>query len=239
MPRPSASSKFRVTWLAGVMVLLWVMALGPLAGTLGAQELEGTVRMMLKGGKRESRSARSDEAVVVFVPDSGAKNQARPGAAGKALKLTMRNKAFLPRVLNVPVGTEISFPNEDPILHNVFSVSGENRFDLGLYGKGKSDRVRFDHAGTVRVYCNVHPEMVAWINVLPSPFFVVPERDGTFRLTGLPAGGGTLMVWHPRTEPLEISVTKKGQKLELAPEIVRPRIPNHKNKQGKPYRKRY
>ena len=79
------------------------------------------------------------------------------------------DKAFSPHVLVVPVGSTVSFPNHDPFNHNVFSLSEENPFDLGLYGRGETRSVRFTRPGIVRVYCNVHAQMSALVVVRDSP----------------------------------------------------------------------
>ena len=86
--------------------------------------------------------------------------------------MTMKGKAFLPRVTVVPVGSTVDFPNEDPIFHNVFSVSGENRFDLDLYKRPKSGSWTFQAPGLVRVYCNIHPQMSGVVLVRDNAYFV-------------------------------------------------------------------
>ncbi len=98
--------------------------------------------------------------------------------------MTMRGKAFTPHVLAVPVGSTVDFPNDDPILHNVFSVSGENRFDLQLYKRPKSGSWTFQKPGVVRVYCNIHPQMSAIVLVTDSPHVAKTAADGSFRRKG-------------------------------------------------------
>ena len=143
-------------------------------------------------------------------------------------------------MLAVPKGSTIRFPNEDPILHNVFSVSGENRFDLGLYRKGDEGKEHtFEAPGVTQIFCNVHHDMAAYVMVLDTPFFTSPERDGDFVLADLPAGRGTLHVWHERTElhTSEIELPLAGP-LEIELIITRERVPKHRNKFGKPYPRR-
>ena len=148
-------------------------------------------------------------------------------------------KELTPRTLTIPVGSTVRFPNRDTILHNVFSVSGKNRFDLGLYRRGAGKSTTFDHPGVVRVFCNVHHSMVAYLVVVETPFTTSPEPDGRFRLDGLPAGPGTLTVWHERAKIFNQELTLPlSEPLEIRLEVSRPRVPRHTNKFGKPYTRR-
>ena len=85
------------------------------------------------------------------------------------------------------------FPNQDPILHNAFSTSKDNAFDVGLYGQGDAQAVTFSKVGYVRVYCNVHHSMIGHILVLDTPYFVRPDSKRNFRLADVPAGEGDLV----------------------------------------------
>ena len=89
-------------------------------------------------------------------------------------EITTADKAFSPHVLVIPVGSTVSFPNHDPFNHNVFSLSDEQPFDLGLFGRGETRSVRFQRPGVIRVYCNVHAQMSALIVVRDGPYFAQP-----------------------------------------------------------------
>jgi len=106
-------------------------------------------------------------------------------------------------VLVIPLGATVTFPNNDPFNHNVFSASDSESFDLGLYGRGEAKSRTFAHAGLVRVFCNVHPRMVAYVHVMASRFFTQPAGDGSFTLAGVPSGRYRLHVWHERS-PVEV-----------------------------------
>jgi hypothetical protein len=139
-------------------------------------------------------------------------------------------------VLAVPVGSTVTFPNDDPILHNVFSVSGANRFAHGLYRKGPGKSWTFKSPGPVRVFCNVHHSMVSYIYVSDSPYYASPSADGSFAIANVPDGAGTLEVWHEQTDGLTRPVAAKERgPLGLQVEITKPRIPSHMNKTGQPY----
>jgi plastocyanin len=110
--------------------------------------------------------------------------------------LDQRNETFVPHVLAVMVGTIVDFPNSDLIYHNVFSLSRTKRFDLGRYAAGKSKSVRMDRTGVVRVFCDIHSHMNAFILVFNHPFFNVTDADGRFELPALPAGTYTVVGWY-------------------------------------------
>ena len=122
---------------------------------------------------------------------------AAPRAGVATPQLGQRGQAFEPRVVVVPVGGTVEFPNFDPIFHNVFSVSPARRFDLGKYPRGASRSVRFPKAGVVNVYCDIHSDMSAFIVVVPTAAWTRPDRDGGYTLEGLPAGRYQLRWWHP------------------------------------------
>ena len=94
--------------------------------------------------------------------------------------VTMKSKAFEPRVSVVGVGASVEFPNQDSIFHNVFSVSGDNRFDLELYKKPKSASKVFEHPGIVRIYCNIHPQMSGFVLVRDNPYWTKVAADGSY-----------------------------------------------------------
>jgi plastocyanin len=116
---------------------------------------------------------------------------------GTAARATMsqRNEAFVPHVLAVRVGTVIDFPNDDNIYHNVFSLSKTKRFDLGRYPKGQSKSIRVDDPGIVRVFCEIHSHMNAFILVFAHRFFDVTDEQGRYRLDQVPPGTYTLVAW--------------------------------------------
>ena len=91
--------------------------------------------------------------------------------------MDQRNMKFVPRVLAVLVGKSVHFPNNDNTWHNVFSTSEAKKFDLGLYPSGESRSVTFDKPGVVRILCNVHPHMEAYVVVKEHPYFDVPDHN--------------------------------------------------------------
>jgi plastocyanin len=114
---------------------------------------------------------------------------------GRAV-LDQRNETFVPHVLAVTVGTTVQFPNSDRVFHNVFSLSKARRFDLGRYPRGQSRSVRFDRPGVVRVFCEIHSHMSAFILVFAHRFFDTTDGAGRYRIEGVPPGTYTLAVWN-------------------------------------------
>jgi plastocyanin len=109
--------------------------------------------------------------------------------------LDQRQETFVPYVLPVLVGTTVSFPNNDPFFHNVFSLSKTARFDLGRYPMGRSKTVRFDRPGIVRVFCEIHSHMSAFILVLSHRYFAATGTDGRYRIERVPPGEYDVVVW--------------------------------------------
>jgi plastocyanin len=126
--------------------------------------------------------------------------------------MEQRNETFIPHVLAVAAGTTVDFPNSDPTYHNVFSLSKENRFDLGRYARGRSKSVRFDRPGVVRVFCDIHSHMSAFIVVFGHRFFSATDDQGRYRIDDVPPGAYTLVVWNDgqTRETREVRVPEQG-----------------------------
>jgi plastocyanin len=107
------------------------------------------------------------------------------------------NKEFVPFVTAVQVGTAIMFPNKDNIRHHVYSFSPAKKFELPLYEGTPAAPVVFDKVGFVTLGCNIHDWMIAYVAVLPTPYFQITGRDGRVVLKNLPAGQYIVEVWQP------------------------------------------
>lgn len=117
---------------------------------------------------------------------------ANPGT----VQIEQVNRQFLPDLAVVPVGATVSFPNMDPIFHDVYSLSKTKSFDLGAYDKGQTRQVTFTKSGIVDVYCHLHPNMSATIVVVANRYYARPDRDGDYRIPNVPPGHYTLVAWH-------------------------------------------
>lgn len=182
---------------------------------------------------KDNRAATDvDQAVVWLV---GA--HALPAAAD-TVEMATENKQFVPRLVLLPVGSTVAFPNHDPFNHNVFSLSPEQPFDLGLYGRGGAKSVTFSKPGIIRVYCNVHAQMRSLIVVRESGLVTQPGADGSFTLEQVPPGDYVLHVWHERapelTEQLKVGAAAPAP-VTLTLDARGYRFVQHRDKDGKSY----
>ena len=123
-------------------------------------------------------------------------------ASGATATLRQHGERFVPHVLPVVRGTTVDFPNDDPLFHNVFSLSHAKSFDLGRYPRGASRALTFDRTGIVQVFCHIHSDMSAVMLVLDNPYFAVPDAEGRYSIPSLPAGDYTVVAWHERIRPI-------------------------------------
>ena len=205
-----------------------VAALGGFAAPARAGTVSGRVELLEKGG----RPATDLSEVVVYLDD--VKVKPKPATAS----VVMKGKTFIPHVVAVPVGGTVEFPNEDPIFHNAFSVSGPNRFDLALYKRPKTGAQTFQHPGVVKVYCNIHPQMSAVVLVRDNPYFTRASADGAFALEDVPPGRYTLKAWHERAGEVAQPVTvaaQGGARAELVLDASRYKRARHTRKDGSAY----
>jgi plastocyanin len=150
--------------------------------------------------------------------------------------MKQENKTFTPAVLVVQKGMTVQFPNLDAFFHNVFSVTPDNSFDLGSYRQGETKSVTMTKPGVVSVYCNMHPQMVGHILVVPNANYVRAGKDGFFRISNVPAGHHRIVAWAPDSKPAiaETEVTDtEAATVEI--ELKRGRGGPHLKKDGMPY----
>jgi plastocyanin len=196
------------------------------ASHLNAGAVTGVVRTVARAGVVPA-------AAVVYAEPIDAPASRTP----RRFTLTQKNKTFQPHVLAVPLGSTVDFPNHDPIYHNVFSLSGPQPFDLGLYRAGDTRPRTFTSPGTYRIFCNIHPQMTALVVVAPSAFTTVAAPDGRFTLD-LPPGRFRVTALSERASPASIEITSTSG-ASAAPELTLDEsawaFAQHKNKFGKDY----
>jgi plastocyanin len=176
---------------------------GTIAGTVRVPSISPGMSANPYPGRASALPGRHDVThglvtdAVIYVDKLSAKAESLVAGDPSGRVLAQKNQAFSERVLSCVVGTTVDFPNQDPIFHNVFSVSPTKRFDLGKYPRGHSKQVTFKKPGLVQVFCDIHPSMACFILVLPNRAFTRPDEDGAFALPKLPAGTYTVKAWHP------------------------------------------
>jgi plastocyanin len=206
-----------------------------------AQTSTFQTRIDIKHSRQRSPQSHDENAVVWLWPLD---RTAQPlQALEQRYEMVQRDKQFHPHVLAIPVGAAVVFPNDDPFFHNVFSLYQGKKFDLGLYEAGSSRSVRFDKPGVSFIFCNIHPEMSAYLIALDTPYFTVTGADGVARIPGVSPGRYRMQVWYEWAESDELN--------HLAREITLPNdatsiariqlhesermMPAHNDKHGRPY----
>ena len=165
------------------------------------------------------------DAAVYAIPAGGASD-----ARGRTVAIEQVDREFVPFVTVVQVGTAVTFPNRDPILHHVYSFSPAKPFEIKLYSGRSPYEVVFDKAGIVVLGCNIHDWMSAYVVVVPTPYFGRSDAAGAVALRDLPAGAYELHAWHPLQRsalaPLKVTMPAAGNaqssfRFELQPRKAR------------------
>lgn len=145
----------------------------------------------------ESKAPESDERknVVIYLEDPTLPSSPADDATAT---LDQVDVMFVPHVLAVQKGTKVNVVNHDKVYHNVFSLSGPKKFNIGRRPAGEAVPVRFDNAGVIQIFCDIHSQMSAFIIVLENRYYAQPGEDGTYTIMDVPPGTYTLKVWHER-----------------------------------------
>src|SRR5213592_960362 len=212
-------------------LLVGIVAVLALATVSAASRVAGRISILEKDNKPSSDLG---DAVLYLESPAAVATAANPAI----VEIAITDKKYAPHVVVIPVGSTVRFPNHDPFNHNVFSVSEPNSFDLGLYGRGEAKSYMFTHAGLVRVYCNVHPRMVAYVLVMENRYYAQPANDGSFAIDNVPAGRYRLHVWHERIPSevvKDVTAAVTPQDLQIALNARGYTWQPHRNKYGRNY----
>ncbi|HEX2658552.1 MAG TPA: hypothetical protein VHU40_09775 [Polyangia bacterium] len=169
----------------------------PQPAAVGSSEEDGDKKATGRGGSLSGTVMLPGQrplpgiAVITLEPASGK----FPHRTPKQRVIEQRNREFAPKVLAVPVGSTVSFPNFDNIYHNVFSRSRARSFDLGMYKAGQARELTFDKEGLIRIGCNLHANMSAYVVSVAAPHYVVSEPGGKFNFRSLRPGRYRLRAW--------------------------------------------
>ncbi len=198
---------------------------------LAAGGVQGPVQLREQDGRVRTSLA---DCVAFLEPLEAAVTAVGPS---RPVAIRTLGKQFIPRVSLATPGTEVTFPNLDHILHNVFSVTQGNRFDTGHYRPGDAPKVRVTNPGLVKLYCNVHHQMNAFLWVVTTPFAQVLDGKTGVQFDQVPPGTYRLRLWHPEagekawTVKVGTGITQGAWELEVS----RPALEPHKNKFGRDY----
>ena len=144
--------------------------------------------------------------LVMLAPANGGGAKRKP----KQRVVEQRDKQFSPHVLAIPPGSTVAFPNFDGIYHNVFSISSTKKFDVGLYKDGDTRELKFEKPGIVRLGCNIHAKMAAYIVVIDAPAYVVVDGAKGFNFRSLAPGKYKVRAWSEHsTTPAESELVIK------------------------------
>lgn len=193
-------------------VVLASVAACVVAVSIGRADAESEITGQVTGNRRYLRDA---VAYIENVPG-------RHTAPRRPVELDQRNHRFIPRVLPVVRGTVVRFLNNDNENHNVFSPDNGG-YDLGNWPGGEYREHRFDRLGVYTQLCRLHPSMIGYILVLQNPYFARVQRDGSFRIAGVPPGTYTVKVWQERGEGFARVTVRRGQSAEVQVEMGRRR----------------
>ena len=224
------------------LLLGFLLALPLPVGAWGQAAADGTRAMIHAHLDLPSTAARRSPrppAVLWLQPLNG-RSVSWPATSQHPYQLLQKDKMFSPHLLVIPVGSLVSFPNEDPFFHNVFSLFEGKRFDLGLYEAGSTREVRFLNPGISYIFCNIHPTMSAVVLALTTPWFAVADTAETFSLQA-PEGNYTVHVWVEGASQSELDRVTKIVHIDAThTDLGAISVPAtaglpHSNKFGQPY----
>jgi plastocyanin len=224
--------------IACLVLLAWLSSPGVVFSQ--SVEVSGSIVLETERTRPDDETGYSD--AVVWLTPVGSPSSGIGPTAGH-FEITQKDKRFLPRILPVPVGSTVDFPNLDPFFHNVFSLFEGKRFDLGLYEAGTSQSALFDRQGISYIFCNIHPDMVAVIVAVETDLFGLTDARGRFQIEDVPPGDYQLRVWHERMETKGGAEAFQAVSVEATDVTIPPvrmvdsslALENHTNKFGQEY----
>jgi plastocyanin len=172
-----------------------------------AGTVSGKIRLGSISAANATGSAGEKEHVVIWLEGQ---DETRPPES--AVKISQKNLQFSPDFVIAVKGQRVDMPNDDDVAHNVFSFTGMNQFNLGVYAKGEFRSVTFDKTGIVDVFCSIHRQMHARIFVVPTRYFAAALPGHSFLINDVPPGKYILKAWHERSRMMErtVIVPKSG-----------------------------
>jgi len=183
-------------WLIGLLAIGSLFSIPANAGGVS-----GKIRLVNGSASGNGATLGDKEAVVIWL-----EGQEEPKPPETPVRISQRNLQFSPDFLVAVKGQKVEMPNDDDVAHNVYSFTGMNQFNLGVYAKGEYRSVTFDKTGIVDVFCSIHHQMHARVFVVPTRYFASILPGQSFNINEVPAGKYVLKVWHERSRMLEKTV---------------------------------
>lgn len=173
--------------------------LGPACGPLNPHKDEASTRHYVVGTGGGLAN------VFVYLKDA----KAAP-VTGETPVLDQNGCMYQPYVMGVGVNQKFKIHNSDPLLHNVHATPKINKeFNFAQVTKGQENERAFDQPEIlVRMKCDVHPWMFAYIGVVEHPYFAVTDADGNFKISGVPDGKYSLVAYHQKTHLANPGITQ-------------------------------
>jgi plastocyanin len=150
-----------------------------------------------------------DDVAVYVTPADGVAGAAAHAAGEQKAIMDQHDMQFVPHLLMVQAGTEITFPNGDNVSHHVYSFSEAKRFELKLYKGDVYPPVTFDRPGVVVLGCNIHDGMLGYVVVVDTPHFAKTDEQGVAHIDGVPSGDYVVAAWTPRARPAALPPTQQ------------------------------
>jgi len=159
-------------------------------------------------GKVSASGLKSAENIAVYIDAIPGKKFDNPA---QHVSVDQRNEVFTPHTIVILKGTTVDFLNSDHVAHNVYwpSINGDKklRHSLTIVSPGQKKSFQFDDVGAAQMLCNLHPEMVGYVVVVPTPYFALTGNDGTFTIKDVPPGNYTLKTWSEDGKPTTQAIT--------------------------------
>jgi len=159
-------------------------------------------------GKVTTTGLKSAENIVVYIDTIPGRKFDHPT---QHMAVDQRNMLFVPRTMVILQGTTVDFLNHDNVAHNVYwpSINGDKRFrhSMTIVSPNQQKSFQFDNVGAAELLCNIHPEMIGYVVVVPTPYFALTSNDGTFSMKNVPPGTYTLKTWSEDGKPTTQKIT--------------------------------
>jgi plastocyanin len=194
----------------------------------GAAEKRSTVSGIVR---IKAATAKDVAPVVVYITGFGEEPEK------STVYMTQRSKTFVPDLLAITANQAVEFSNDDPVWHNVFSISKARTFDLGMTKKPEVKTITFAKTGVIDIFCNIHPQMVGTILVLPNRAFAIADKDGRYRIGNVPEGDYKIFAWSRRSDVQSKAIHVGAAAVSVDWNINQDKVLEpHKDKFGRDYK---